>query len=45
VLVDDLPTSQLADGNCGQSGLVQVEKLRGNAPAVTVFLPPKGVRA
>ena len=45
VLVDDLPTSQLADGNCGQSGIVQVEKLRGNAPAVTVFLPPKGVRA
>jgi trimethylamine-N-oxide reductase (cytochrome c) len=45
VLVDDVPTSQLANGNCGQSGIVQVEKHEGPAPAVTVFAPPKGVEA
>jgi len=45
VLVEDAPTSQLAEANCGQSGIVQVEKLEGKAPPVTVFSPPRGVRA
>lgn len=43
VLVEDIPTSQLADGNCGQSGIVQVKKYEGKPPPVTVFQPPKGV--
>lgn len=42
VLTKDIPTSKLADGNCGQSGIVQVEKLKGTPPPVTVFGPPRG---
>jgi len=34
-------TSKLAQGNCGHTGLVDVEKYEGNAPEVNVFMPPK----
>ncbi|NVJ92791.1 MAG: trimethylamine-N-oxide reductase TorA [Methylocystaceae bacterium] len=34
-------TSKLAQGNCGQTGIVDVEKFKGNAPEVNVFMPPK----
>ena len=42
VLTKDQPTSSLASGNCGQSGIVQVEKFKGPPPPVTVFSAPKG---
>ncbi|AWK89419.1 trimethylamine-N-oxide reductase TorA [Azospirillum sp. CFH 70021] len=42
VLVRDIPTSGLAMGNCGQSGIVQVERYTGPKMPVTAFEPPKG---
>jgi trimethylamine-N-oxide reductase (cytochrome c) len=37
VLVVDKGTSKLAQGNCGHTALVDVEKFEGEAPAVTAF--------
>lgn len=41
VLTQDIPTSRLANGNCGNSGVVKVEKYQGKPPALTAFTPPK----
>ncbi|MFW5678741.1 MAG: trimethylamine-N-oxide reductase TorA [Pseudomonadota bacterium] len=40
VLMVDLPTSRLAQGNTSQTGLAQVEKYTGDAPAPSVFETP-----
>ena len=40
LLVVDIGTSKLAQGNCGHTGLAQVEKFKGSAPEVTVFKEP-----
>lgn len=37
----DIPTSRLANGNCGNSGVVKIEKFTGEAPTLTAFTPPK----
>ena len=37
-----LGTSKLAQGNCGHTGLAEVEKFTGDLPKVTVFEAPKG---
>jgi trimethylamine-N-oxide reductase (cytochrome c) len=42
VLTRDIPTSNLAMGNCGQSGMVQLELYKGTPPPLTAFTPPKG---
>lgn len=42
LLVPDIPTSGLAMGNCGQSGIVEVEKYKGPDMPVTAFVGPKG---
>ncbi len=34
-------TSKLAQGNCGHTGLVDVEKFKGQIPEVNVFMEPK----
>lgn len=41
VLTMDIPTSRLANGNCGNSGVVKIEKFTGVAPTLTAFTPPK----
>lgn len=41
VLTMDIPTSRLGNGNCGNSGIVRVEKFVGEAPELTAFEPPK----
>ncbi len=41
VLTPDIGTSKLAQGNCGHTVIAQVEKYKGDAPAVTVFTEPK----
>lgn len=43
VLVRDIPTSGLAMGNCGQSGIVEAELYAGPPALVTAFDLPKGV--
>ena len=40
VLTMDIPTSRLGNGNCGNSGVVKVEKYTGVAPTLTAFTPP-----
>ncbi|MGF1805910.1 trimethylamine-N-oxide reductase TorA, partial [Aliivibrio sifiae] len=40
VLTMDIPTSRLANGNCGNSGVVKIEKYTGVAPTLTAFTPP-----
>lgn len=40
VLTLDIPTSKLAQGNCGQSGVVEVEKYTGSLPEIKVFSQP-----
>jgi trimethylamine-N-oxide reductase (cytochrome c) len=45
VLTRDIPTSHLAMGNCGQSGMVQVEAYKGTPPEMTAFKRPKGAEA
>ncbi|MCA8933576.1 MAG: trimethylamine-N-oxide reductase TorA [Rhodospirillaceae bacterium] len=42
VLSIDMPTSQLAQGNCGHTILAEVEKYEGDLPRVTVFEAPAG---
>ncbi|AKH20750.1 trimethylamine-N-oxide reductase TorA [Sedimenticola thiotaurini] len=41
-LTPGLGTSKLAQGNCGHTGLADVEKFTGTLPEVTVFDAPKG---
>ncbi len=41
-LTPGLGTSKLAQGNCGHTGLADVEKFTGTLPEVTVFNAPKG---
>lgn len=41
-LTPDLGTSKLAQGNCGHTGLADVEKYTGELPEVMVFNTPKG---
>jgi trimethylamine-N-oxide reductase (cytochrome c) len=45
VLTRDIPTSSLAMGNCGQSGMVQVELYKSEPPPLTAFSRPKGAVA
>lgn len=40
-LTVDIPTSKLAQGNCGHTAVAQIEKYAAAAPAVTVFDAPK----
>ncbi|RYU47952.1 molybdopterin guanine dinucleotide-containing S/N-oxide reductase [Aliivibrio finisterrensis] len=40
VLTMDIPTSRLGNGNCGNSGVVKIEKYTGVAPTLTAFMPP-----
>jgi trimethylamine-N-oxide reductase (cytochrome c) len=40
VLTPDIGTSKLAQGNCGHTVIAQVEKYRGDPPAVAVFAAP-----
>lgn len=42
VLAPDIGTSRLAQGNCGQTILAEVEKYTGDLAAVTVFDAPEG---
>jgi len=42
VLTLDKGTSKLAQGNIANTALVEVEPLKGAAPAVTAFTPPEG---
>ena len=42
VLSLDIPTSQLAQGNCGHTILADIEKYEGELPRVTVFEAPAG---
>ncbi|PMH46202.1 trimethylamine N-oxide reductase I catalytic subunit [Vibrio sp. 10N.286.49.B3] len=42
VLTMDIPTSRLANGCSGNSGIVKIEKYTGKAPTLTAFTPPKG---
>ncbi len=41
-LTPELGTSSLAQGNCGHTGLAEVEKFTGTLPKVMVFEAPKG---
>ncbi|MDO4777287.1 MAG: trimethylamine-N-oxide reductase TorA [Cardiobacteriaceae bacterium] len=41
VLAIDLGTSKLAQGNTGQTAVVNVEKYEGEAPELTAFVPPR----
>ena len=43
VLSLDIPTSQLAQGNCGHTILAEVEKFEGELPPVTVYNAPQPV--
>lgn len=40
VLTTGLSTSKLAQGNCGQTGVAEVERYTGSLPRVTVFSQP-----
>jgi len=40
VLTTDMPTSELAQGPCAQTCLVDIVKYKGQPPAVTAFDPP-----
>ncbi|MDO4232514.1 MAG: trimethylamine-N-oxide reductase TorA [Lautropia sp.] len=40
VLTTGLGTSKLAQGNCGQTGVAEVERYTGSLPQVTVFSQP-----
>lgn len=42
VLTLDMPTSKLANGNISHTGLVNIEKFKGELPQVTAFSAPKG---
>jgi trimethylamine-N-oxide reductase (cytochrome c) len=42
VLTVDIGTSKLAQGNCGHTMIVEVEKYEGTPPAVTAHVSPKG---
>ncbi|MDO4906044.1 MAG: trimethylamine-N-oxide reductase TorA [Lautropia sp.] len=44
VLTTGVATSKLAQGNCGQTGMAEVERYRGSLPVVTVFSQPGGRR-
>lgn len=44
VLTQDRGTSRLAQGPSAQSCLVEIERFRGEAPAVTAFVPPRITR-
>ncbi|WP_066738579.1 trimethylamine-N-oxide reductase TorA [Cupriavidus sp. D384] len=44
-LTTGIGTSKLAQGNCGHTGMVQVERFRGKAPDVDVFHAPRGADA
>ncbi|MEF2074729.1 trimethylamine-N-oxide reductase TorA [Consotaella aegiceratis] len=39
-LAIDVGTSKLAQGNCGHTGVADIEKYAGDLPEVTVFAPP-----
>lgn len=41
-LTPDLGTSKLGQGNCGHTGLADVEKFTGTLPELKVFSAPKG---
>lgn len=41
VLTADLPTSEIAQGPGALTCLVQIERLEGEPPAVTAFVPPR----
>jgi biotin/methionine sulfoxide reductase len=43
-LTADLPTSTLAQGPSAQTCLIEVERLKTEAPDVTAFIPPKVIR-
>lgn len=42
VLTMDIPTSKLANGNISHTGLVNIEKFKGELPKLTAFSVPKG---
>ncbi|EPN1354121.1 hypothetical protein ACTVE7_001794, partial [Campylobacter coli] len=42
VLTMDIPTSKLANGNISHTGLVNIEKFKGELPKLTAFSAPKG---
>lgn len=42
VLTLDIPTSKLANGNIAHTGLVNIEKYKGDLPEITAFNAPKG---
>lgn len=42
LLTIDIPSSKLANGNISDTALVDFEKYKGKAPAITAFTPPKG---
>ncbi len=39
----DMPTSKLANGNISHTGLVNIEKFKGEPPKLTAFNASKGV--
>lgn len=41
VLTIDIPTSKLANGNISHTGLVNIEKYKGQLPEITAFSNPK----
>ena len=44
VLTTGVATSKLGQGNCGQTGVAEVERFRGSLPPVTVFEQPEAHR-
>ncbi len=42
ILTMDIPTSKLANGNISHTGLVNIEKFKGELPKLTAFSAPKG---
>ncbi len=41
-LIKDKPTSSFAQGNNGNTALIEIEKYTGKIPEITAFDPPKG---
>lgn len=42
VLTIDIPSSKLANDNIAHTGLVNIEKFKGELPKLTAFSAPKG---
>lgn len=42
VLTMDIPTLKLTNGNISHTGLVNIEKFKGELPKLTAFIAPKG---